>query len=375
MTIANINTSTPPLSTSGSRQVWIDCLRGFTMLLVVLVHCENHLYMKAPAAISSFSSFYVSFMMPLFVFISGYFSYSPHLRLNAAELHYAIMRRMKMLLIPTAIFMVLFYFAYSLPKGHSFYHLLCDPYKGLGWFTLIIFECFAVAAPFVALLNSGLISRRAALLLMILIACLSLYVHSRLWGNTSDLGDWFNIITHPRVFELFFYFMAGIVARVALRVMRPPYVSLWVLVPMFAVSFGAIIWIAPMLKSYYFDWRIVPFILMSIFALFFLFARLRDVLTEENRIGRFLSYLGRNTLQVYLMHLMIVNVFDFAVIQDLYDWGSLNLDAMLPFNIALTIGIAALCLYLDKLFARTRVYRYVYPKLPSRRSLTTAATA
>lgn len=130
-----------------------------------------------------------------------------------------------------------------------------------------------------------------------------------------------------------------------------------------------------MLKHVYFDWRIMPFTAAFILGLFFLFARMHGVMNNQNVIGRSLSIIGRNTLQIYLMHLMIVNAFDFAAIQSLCEWGTLDPNVMLPFNILLTLAITAVCLYADILFARTGVYRYVYPKLPARRHAAAVAAS
>ncbi|MCM1336209.1 MAG: acyltransferase [Candidatus Amulumruptor caecigallinarius] len=375
--MTGIKPITPPqsLSAATQRQEWIDCLRGITMLMVVLVHCENELFGWHYSQLSALSSFGVSFRMPMFFFISGFFAYSRRITLNAGDMGSAVVRRMKMTLTPTLIFLLLSFAFFQYPAGVSFYELLSDPAKHGAWFTIVAFDCFAIAIPFVGMLNSQGIPRRLTMTLMLIVAVCSLFVHHTIWHNHLRLGQWFAIISNPLIFELLFYFLIGMITRVMLLDRKAPYVPLWVALVLLASSFAVIYWGGPLLSDRYYDWRISPFVVMFILGLLFLFAHMRAVFNSRNRFGRSLSYLGRNTLQVYVMHLLIVQVFTLDVVQSFYPWPELDPNVMLPFNIALTIGITALCLYLDKLFARTRVYRYVYPKPQSRRVTPAAAAA
>lgn len=343
------------------------------MLMVVLVHCENELFSWQYSQLSALSNFGVNFRMPMFFFISGFFAYSRRITLNAGDMGYAIIRRMKMTLTPTLIFILLSFVLFQYPAGESFYDVLCDPPKHGAWFTIVAFECYAIAIPFAAMLNASGIPRRVTMTLMMVLGICSLFTHHTIVHNHIQFGDWFSMITNQLIFQLLFYFLAGMITRVILLDRKAPYVPIWVALILFAVSFVGISWGSPLLSDRYYDWRLTPLIVMFIIGLFFLFAHMSVVLNSQNGFGRSLAYLGRNTLQVYVMHLLIVQVFTLNIVQNCYPWRELNSNAMLPFNIVLTIGIAALCLYLDKLFARTRVYHYVYPKPRSSRLATTAA--
>lgn len=321
---------------------------------------------------SSLSFFCISFRMPMFFFISGYFACSARLRFDASEIRYCIIRRMKMTLIPTAIFILLVYALFRLPAGESFYTWLCNPIKGGGWFTIVSFECFVIVTPFIAMYNSSVLPRHVIITIMLSLGVGFLFFYNHLLVNAAQPGDLFNILSNIKIFQLLFYFIAGSITRIILRNLTPPFVPAWCLVSMLAISFSTMHWIAPILRFGYYDWRLTPFILTFILGLLFLFSRLRFILSGDNIIGRQLSFLGRNTLQVFLMHLLLLCCCELDVVQSIYPWGNINPDHALPFTIILSMGITYMCVFLDKIFAKSPVYRYCYPKIPSQRPSTIA---
>lgn len=60
------------------RLEYIDALRGFTMILVVLAHIINigyHITDSTMEEMNTFNNLFVRFRMPLFFFISGFVFY------------------------------------------------------------------------------------------------------------------------------------------------------------------------------------------------------------------------------------------------------------------------------------------------------------
>ena len=94
------------------RLLYIDCLRGFSMILVVYHHIITF-GMPQISPGSFLSEFFILFRMPLFFFISGFVSY------KAFDYDYNIVKKQtikKILgqLIPTFVFFSIFIAIYKL---------------------------------------------------------------------------------------------------------------------------------------------------------------------------------------------------------------------------------------------------------------------
>lgn len=59
-----------------TRIEWLDAMRGFTMILVVMFHVSNQSFCQLDNSSSS-TPFLLLFRMPLFFFVSGFLVYKP----------------------------------------------------------------------------------------------------------------------------------------------------------------------------------------------------------------------------------------------------------------------------------------------------------
>ena len=109
----NLNSTTEPLPVSSEvsprkpRLGWLDALRGFTMLLVV----TNHVALKSFGMQIRWSAalqFFLLFRMPLFFFISGFLAYKASRVWNARTLGELTLKKMRVQIIPTVVFFLLF---------------------------------------------------------------------------------------------------------------------------------------------------------------------------------------------------------------------------------------------------------------------------
>lgn len=110
---------------------YIDALRGFTMILVVLGHVPMYAYRSADGV--SFSLLPTTFHMALFFFLSGWFvpltSSAP---INMVWLKKKVMQ----LVVPT----VMFYSLYCYLNGVDVIeNLWNDKYKAGYWFCIVLF--------------------------------------------------------------------------------------------------------------------------------------------------------------------------------------------------------------------------------------------
>lgn len=111
---------------SSNRLLWLDNLRGFSILLVVLGHCLQ--YLGEDFNNNHLANFIYSFHMPLFMFISGYSS-----NLRNKGIVETIKKRCKQLLIPYFFWTVVVNF--FLPGGLIFVMFEAPAY----WFLLLLF--------------------------------------------------------------------------------------------------------------------------------------------------------------------------------------------------------------------------------------------
>ena len=117
---------------------WLDALRGFTMILVV----SNHVALKSFGMQIRWSAalqFFLLFRMPLFFFISGFLAYKASRIWNAQTLRELSLKKMRVQLIPTIVFFLLFLAMIpTTPFEASLAEALASSMKAGYWFTLVL---------------------------------------------------------------------------------------------------------------------------------------------------------------------------------------------------------------------------------------------
>ena len=125
------------------RLSWLDALRGFTMILVVANHISLNSFLedwKKSAALS----FLMLFRMPLFFFVSGFLSYKASQVWNRHECSQLLLKKMRVQLIPTAFFFLLFCLLMNKNFLSTVETYLMNNMKGGYWFTLVLLWMFVV---------------------------------------------------------------------------------------------------------------------------------------------------------------------------------------------------------------------------------------
>lgn len=112
----------------GERITFIDSLKGFLILLVIVGHIG---YANYPDTTIVYDVIY-SFHMPLFVFVSGFLMNS----ITPTKL----LHKLPSLLFPFIIVGMLF----SLYRGSGFYDWLLSANKNYFWYLLVLFYCYVI---------------------------------------------------------------------------------------------------------------------------------------------------------------------------------------------------------------------------------------
>ena len=123
---------------SGKREICFDAAKGFAIFAVVLIHSINFLKWSNPVI----SHVIVSFYMPIFFIISGYFGYNK--KYTAKDI---ISKRFKELIIPyLTIGLLINLFGLFLFDNNLLHHYILDESKGGFWFLIVLFFCFVFYA-------------------------------------------------------------------------------------------------------------------------------------------------------------------------------------------------------------------------------------
>lgn len=135
--LTNVNGGGSPTK----RIEYLDAMRGFTILLVVMWHVSYFGMGFAGSDAFSLQLYaFVPILMPLFFFVSGFVMYKAAFQWNYSNTAHFLKEKLPMLVISPLIFMV----AMSLVKGSDIVSAIYDSRKGGYWFTFALFEYFLI---------------------------------------------------------------------------------------------------------------------------------------------------------------------------------------------------------------------------------------
>ncbi len=125
------------------RLLWLDALRGFTMVMVVAYHVAQMSFGESER-ISASLPFLVLFRMPTFFFVSGFLAYKATAHWTCASVCRLSWKKVRVQMIPTLVFLCVFL---VLRKPHfwdAFLASMRSPTKGGYWFTWVLLQMFIV---------------------------------------------------------------------------------------------------------------------------------------------------------------------------------------------------------------------------------------
>lgn len=308
------------------RLEWLDALRGFTMLLVVV----NHTYgfgFDTNTKYSMFMSLCLLFRMPLFFFISGFLAYKASFSWSAANTGRLLGKKLRVQIVPTLVFMTA---EIALLAKHFWERMGVaweSPTKGGYWFTLVLLEMFIVyyAISFISkrihyLRGDDENDDRVTTTLLLMTWGVATFAYATLY-----MPRWFTWRTEPffrytslTEFARFFqFFLLGNICRRYWEQATQLFDSKWFFPLLVAVAFlGAgdyLRW-----HNLRMEWANLPRTL-AMYSLVMLivcfFRHYASWFTRETRVGTVLQYIGVRTLDIYLIH-----YFFFPKLPDVGKW-------------------------------------------------------
>ena len=293
-----------------NRLGYIDCIRGLMILMVVFYHIETFSLFKF-SYLTEFSKFLYLFNMPMFFFISGFLAY---ITLDKEDVNYGkeLRKKARVLLIPIFIFGVI----YSLYIGKDLFYSLVETDKTGYWFTLVLFYMYFIV--FNALRLCGL-KGKTWIYIMVTIAMLLtlLKFPMKMIPSLCEIG---NITSFHYLFEFFQYFVFGMLASKFVERFHMVIDTNWmptIAIPMFAILLCIKNSLSPIGTLDILIEKAIELVLayLGIIIVYAFFRKYQETFMSSSRIGAFLSYIGRRTLDIYMLH-----YFFLPKLPELGDW-------------------------------------------------------
>ncbi len=329
------------------RLEWLDALRGFTMILVVANHVAGMGFGETWKG-SSCMPFLVLFRMPLFFFVSGFLAYRVSQIWNLPNLGSLIWKKVKVQTIPTIVF---FFLGMAILKNHFWPGVLEAlelPTKGGYWFTIVLLYMFIIYYLF-AYLESKLKWKSCIPIVLLFIVSMLIYESCYLpryfdwaFGHKGVKSDFYYFLRESSLIQLMLYFPFFLYGNMVHRywmTVQKIFDSKWfypILVLIIALAtLDALKW-----RILRMEWANLPqtiskFGLLTI--VFMYFRHYHQYFTQRTFAGRSLQYIGRRTLDIYLIHFIFMP--DVPAIGEYFNAHSSNfvIDLMLSVTMALVI--------------------------------------
>lgn len=309
-----------------------DALRGFSMLSVVYVHVIG-LGLGANALTDKIV---ISYFMPLFFFISGFFAFKPLNDWDRGLFCQQISQKLKSLVFCTIAFYTFRY-----------YTLGADPFgwieKGFQgyWFTITLFDMFVLY--FFAIVLSKVIKRNIVLPIMVVLAIGGNFLIPTGLFNDSQFGTIIGVVNLCFFLQ---WFVLGLIAKrfnVKFNVFLSNSKVKAALILLYLI--GMCIKEAEYLNGQcakIFGSVIIPY--LAVLLLVSLFYSFRDYYNKPGIIAGFLCMTGRKSLDIYMIH-----YFFLPTLPALGEWISPNsmITFQLIIGISLSVIITSICLIIS----------------------------
>ncbi len=292
------------------------------MILVVCVHCLTF----SQTTYNPISIFFGLFRMPLFFFISGFILYKQNQIWDLTTTPKFLSKKFLVQIIPTIVFLSIYMFCFNINT--------IDPQYNGYWFTIALFIYFVIYSV------THFLFRKKEIIVNISLTLIGIafYVFSQ--RELSDIILYFSI---PMGF--FIFFVIGIIAKKYFeyikRIFSSDIIMLFVISLMFI---GSIFFI----KGYFVHLEVkLALSILGIFSIFYFFMKNGEFM-DNSRIGKALQFIGRRTLDIYLLHYFFVH----GSMSWVNDTGINSPTIIFCISIATSIVIIGICLLISK-FLRT----------------------
>lgn len=337
---------------STKRIEWIDAMRGFTMLLVVYSHISFFGYSDTfNSAVSngggflSFNAFFVLFRMPLFFFISGFILYKRDVIYNWSKSVSFLKKKMQVQLIPTMFFLIVITFI----QDANLWDRLTASLKGGYWFTITLFEYFVIYIAFRFICYK--LGKYEGDVVLLVGSILLYFAVSPSCLRLLHLYDTpINGILGLEQLKYFVFFAIGTLVKKYFIKVQELLDNKFITAFGILLLFGVTIYV---LHNGYFTIALYNHLFnlisgfLGLMLVFSFFRKYQNTFTQDSKIGRLLQYVGRRTLDVYLLHYFFLP-YNLKFIGDFF---ATNLNPTLEFVVSmiLSVIVVSICLLVSSI--------------------------
>lgn len=296
--------------TKKPRLEWLDALRGFTMILVVAFHV-NQTTFSLDFKTSSSMPFLVLFRMPLFFFVSGFLAYKASLVWSFGTFKELLLKKMRVQLIPTVVFFLLSaVILTNLPFLDYVVERLHSPMKGGYWFTLVLLYMFIIYYVFCYIESKLKWKSWVPIGLFFLLSLLfyeSCYMPKYFWwadGYRPAHPTWLDDTSLIQVMKYMPFFLYGNMVHRYWPQFQKLMDSRWfypfIVTVVIFCTMDVLKWHTMRMAWTNLPMTMAKFILLTM--VFMYFRHYAQYFTKFTIIGVSLQYIGRRTLDIYLIH-------------------------------------------------------------------------
>ena len=353
---------------------WLDAMRGFTMLLVVAYHVAQFGFQENEKT-SAALPFLVLFRMPLFFFVSGFLAYKANFVWNIRNTLSLIGKKLHVQIIPAVIFLCIFIiFKSKLSFWDGIMTALKSPTKNGYWFTWVLLQMFLIyyvinivarkilPAPTVMedakndemeeQKESSMTGRFGGVFFWIAIWLLSIAAYETLYlpklfkYHRDPFFAYTSLVQTIRFMQ--FFLLGNIVHRYWEKVQKL-FDSVWFF-PLLAAL--AVICCADIFRwhTLKFAWTNLPrtvamYALLLMVVMFF--RHCQNWFRQESPLGKTMQYAGVRTLDIYLLHFLLIPSLPFVGTWLNAHHPNFLLDILCSITVA--IPVLAFCLLISQI--------------------------
>lgn len=279
--------------TTNKRIGYIDALRGFAIFMIVFMHVE-HFSLGITFDKSIWGSIGITFFLPVFFFISGYLAKKE----ITTSLLKETWRKFIFLVIPAVLFYV---FYYCLCRGENILSLVSKGPR-IYWFTFALFYIFVIY--YVIQYASRTLSKSVRNVGLLLVSFLFLLIY--IGGTKFYKLDILPILCMSNVCRYLWYFTLGQLSSSYSKQFesfisneRVKAIAILLFVVFFSLTWQKPIIQYPLLHVWMLDFALWDLGTLLVIISFYHY---RSVFESATPISRMFSFVGKRTLDIYLIH-------------------------------------------------------------------------
>lgn len=328
---------------------YIDAMRGTSMILVVLEHVL--LMMGIPTTTTPLGAVLSTFRMPLFFFVSGFFAYKLSSKWNVNFTKLVLKKKIQAQIIGTIFFYSLFHLCF-----HNDIFEWIDNGFGWFWFTIVLFQMFLIYLAF-SIIEKTIGNKMIVNISLPVLSIVLFIIHVK--GTNVDFKLW-NVLSWFNLCYYFQFYAFGIFAKkynhIFLRIITSKYfkaIAIVSFIVLLLLSFG----MNGLVRNYN---RQIANIIEALFVryaglivIFIFFYTYRNWFEHETPIVSSLKYIGKRTLDIYMLHMFFVP--EMRWMGSYFLHGTNLIIIQLIATLSISICVVGVCLLTSLLFRSSSV--------------------